>query len=88
MLWWIVAALVVVPLLLLGAVAVSLADRVAELRRVRALVEERTRGRATRLAARAEALRRRLARVGGTVPGRRRPAAPSSAGSGKPAAHT
>ena len=41
MLWWVVAALVAAPLVLVAGLAVWLRDRVAELRRVQELAHER-----------------------------------------------
>lgn len=94
MVGWTVAALVVVPLLVLGAVAVSLRDHVTELRRVQALASQRAQEAAGRLGGRAAALQRRLETLRARVPAGRAatPAdsgrAPTLVGSGKPAART
>lgn len=84
MLWWIVAALVVVPLLMLGAVVVSLRDQVVELHRVRALAQERAQRAADRLATRAAGLRPRAVQLHGqTLAAQARAASLTGRGTGK-----
>jgi len=63
MLWWIVAALIVGPMVLVAAVGVSLRDRVAELHRVRELAQERMHRLVSRLNDQAAALQPRAAQL-------------------------
>lgn len=63
MLWWVVAALVAAPLVLVAGLAVWLRDRVAELRRVQELAHERAQTLAGRVRDRTATLGPRAARL-------------------------